>query len=231
MAYNRRHLLDRFFGQLRELQPGSVLDVGCGGGGLLELCLDASIAAEGVEADRHVVTAAADRGLVVHEGDAGALPTADGSCDWVTLRHVLHHLENPAAALDEACRVARTGVLVAEPWFDASIPSQALALRVDRWIKRQHQRLGRVHSDGLDANQILALLPVDQDFEADFQYYLRLRERLLWELEEEAAPLLEDLAADAAERVKYEELHEQARQDGLTYNGTMILCLRRRSSF
>ena len=230
MADNRDHLVDRFFERLRALQPASVLDVGCGGGRLLWLCRDRGIAAEGVEADRQAVTELSHRGFAVHEGDAAALPGADRGFDWVALRHVLHHLPDVATALDEACRVAETGVLVAEPWFDESIPSQSLALRLDRWIKRQHQRPGRVHEDGLDANQVLALLPLEQDFEIDFEYYLRLRERPLDELEAEAAPLLDGLADDDPQRAEYQALHAEARQNGLTYGGTMILCLRRRQA-
>ena len=230
MAANRDELLGRFFHRLAALQPASVLDVGCGSGRLLELCRDAGITAEGLEADRQAVTEVSDRGFAVHEGDAAALPGTDRGFDWVALRHVLHHLGDVATALDEACRVARTGVLVAEPWFDESIPSQALGLRLDRWIKRQHQRLGQVHEDGLDANQILALLPLDQDFEIDFEYYLHLRERPLDELEAEAAPLLESLPGDDPERAEYQALHAEARQNGLTYGGTMILCVRRRQA-
>ena len=193
MDDNRSHLTNRFFQRLRDLQPDAVLDVGCGSGHLLELCRDAGIAAEGVEPDRQRVTELLGRGFTVHEGDAAGFAAADASCDWVTLRHVLHHLEDVASALDEACRVARTGLLVAEPWFDDRVPSQALGLRVDRWIKRQHQRLGRVHEDSLRPNQILALLPVEQDFDIDFEYYLRLREQPLDELTLQAAPLLDGI--------------------------------------
>jgi len=230
MADNRDHLVKRFFERLRALQPASVLDVGCGGGRLLELCQDAGISAEGVEADSEAVTQLSHGGFTVHQGDATALSGADRGFDWVALRHVLHHLPDVATALDEACRVAETGVLLAEPWFDESIPSQSLALRLDRWIKRQHQRLGRVHEDGLDANHVMALLPFDQDFEIDFDYYLRLREQPIDELETEVAPLLDGLADDDPERAEYQALHAEARQNGVTYCGTMILCLRRRQA-
>ena len=228
MADNRSHLTNRFFQRLRELEPGSVLDVGCGAGHLLELCRDAGIAAEGVEADARLVAELSDQGLLVHQGDASGLPKADASFDLVTLRHVLHHLEDVATALDEACRVARTGVLVVEPWHDQSIPSQALALRFDSWMKRQDQRLGQTHQEDLAARQILALLPVDGDFEIDWQCYVRLREQPLQELQALATPLLEGLSDDDAERQEFDNLVQEARRHGITYNGTMILCLRRR---
>ncbi len=223
---NRVHLLMRFFRRLRALEPASVLDVGCGDGRLLELCRDAGTRAQGIDADELAVRALLNRGLVVHEGDAAALP-ADASFDWVTLRHVLHHLPDAATALDEACRVAQTGVLLAEPWFDVTIPSQSLALRLDRWLKRQHQRLGRVHGDALAASEILALLPMDQNFEVELEHYLLLGERPLADLEAEAAPLLNQLAEGDPESAKYGLLLAEARQNGLTHGGTMILCLRR----
>lgn len=223
-ADNREQLLERFFQRLRALAPRSVLDVGCGNGRLLELCRDAGIPAEGIEADSQKVRELTDRGLTVREGDAAALPGDDRSFDWVALRHVLHHLANVAVALDEACRVAKTGLLLAEPWFDTSIPSQALALRIDRWIKHQHQRTGRVHEEALDTNQVMALLPVDQDFEIESEHYLRLRERPLEDLQTETAPLLE-----GPEQAEYERLEAEALKNGLTYGGTMILCLRRRN--
>lgn len=225
---NREHLLRRFFQRLRALEPESVLDVGCGKGRLLELCREAGILANGLEADAERVRELTDRGFTVTEGDASALPSGNRAFDWVVLRHVLHHLENVAMALDEACRVARTGVLVAEPWFDTSIPSQSLALRIDRWIKRQHQRSGRVHADALDANQVMALLPVDQDFQIESEHYLRLRERPLEDLQAETEPLLEGLAHDDPERAEYERLEGEVLKNGLTYCGTMILCPRRR---
>ncbi len=230
MAHNRSHLTDRFFQRLRELQPGSVLDVGCGGGRLLELCRDAGIAAEGVEAEARLVSELSDQGLSVHEGDAAALPKADASFDWVTLRHVLHHLEDVATALDEACRVARIGVLVAEPWHDTSIPSQALAHRIDLWMKSQDQRLGHIHQENLAAKQILALLPVDGDFEVDWHCYVCLREQPLEEVEALAAPLLKGLSDDDAERQEFDNLCQEVRRNGITYNGTMIVSIRRRQA-
>ena len=228
MADNRSHLTDRFFQRLQELQPGSVLDVGCGGGRLLELCRDAGIAAEGVEAEARLVSELSDQGLSVHEGDAAALPKADASFDWVTLRHVLHHLEDVAIALDEACRVARVGVLVAEPWHDTGIPSQALAWRIDLWMKSQDRRLGHTHQENMDAKQILALLPVDSDFDVDCHYYVRLQEQALEELDALAAPLLEGLSDGAAERQEFDSLCQEVRRNGITYNGTMIVSIRRR---
>ena len=131
MDANHRLLASIFSDRLLALHPRSVLDVGCGAGLLLERCRAADVRAVGIE----------PRFESLH---AGALPFANASFDWVTMRHVPHHLEHPRAAFAEAWRVARTGLLIAEPWYDPTVPSQHTALAADRWLKRQDRRRGKI---------------------------------------------------------------------------------------
>lgn len=89
------------------------LDVGCGPGHWLSQLRAAHRPSLvlGVERDplhaRHAITQ-----LPVVRGDAAALPLRDGAFDAVTMRLVLRHLTQPAAALAELARVTRVGGVV-----------------------------------------------------------------------------------------------------------------------
>jgi SAM-dependent methyltransferase len=110
------------------IRPGeSVLDVGCGTGvflpGLVALVggagrvvgLDHSPAFLGDARKRLAEAAIVDRVELV-EGDAHHLPFPEATFDVAHCERVLMHLEDPAAAVREMCRVVRPGgrLLVAE---------------------------------------------------------------------------------------------------------------------
>lgn len=155
---HRRALTRAFAERLLAEEPRDVLDVGCGAGDLLVLLSAAGVTARGVEPDVAAAEAACARGLAVERGPGAPLELPDGSVDWVTLRHVPHHLERPREVFAEAWRVARTGVQLAEPWFDDRRAEQRTARALDRFLKRLERRRGRHHGDVLDANELLALL-------------------------------------------------------------------------
>lgn len=125
----------------------------------MRACLEHGVAARGIEPDAARVAEARSQGLPVEAGDAAALPHGDGSWDWVTLRHVAHHLERPREAFSQAWRVARSGLLVAEPWYDPQLDSQRAGLAIDRFLKRLDRRRGVFHGDVLCEGELLALLP------------------------------------------------------------------------
>ena len=97
---NRDWLLGHFATLLHAQEPRSVLDVGCGNGLLMKACLERGVATTGIDLPGPGLDALGADGLDVREGTAAALPFEDGSVDWVTLRHVPHHLEQPATELD-----------------------------------------------------------------------------------------------------------------------------------
>ncbi|MDF1799333.1 MAG: class I SAM-dependent methyltransferase, partial [Planctomycetota bacterium] len=156
---NHLWLMGEFVELLARQAPETVLDVGCGSGGLLRACAARGIAATGIDQAGPRLEALAADGFDVREGSAYELTLEDGAVDWVTMRHVPHHLEDPGRALAEALRVAKTGLLVAEPHFDVSVPSQRAALALDIWEKRQHRRGGMHHAEVFDLGGLLALLP------------------------------------------------------------------------
>jgi SAM-dependent methyltransferase len=219
------YLAGKFFARLQRLAPESVLDVGCGGGRLLHQCRDAGIPAHGVEPEPAAVDGLTDAGLAATAAAAENLPFADRSFDWVTMRHISHHLADERPAVAEAFRVCRGGVLVAEPWLDLTIPSQRVARRLDAWIEQQHTRVGQVHRVPLAAGSFLAAIPPGVEIRAEMEQVLVLRDRPDAWLRGEAEPFTAKLQPDAA--AEFEAIEVAARTDGLTYNGTSILVLRR----
>jgi len=93
-----------------------LLDIGTGTGRILEVLAPHTVHATGVDASREMLALAranlARSGLAnaeVRHADMYALPFAAESFDLVTIHHVLHYAEDPAAALREAARVLRPG--------------------------------------------------------------------------------------------------------------------------
>jgi len=154
-ASNRQRLAHYFQTRLLELRPRSVLDVGCGDGSLVRALRATGVEALGVEPARERLAAG---GFTVC-ADAEELPARSAQFDWVALRHVPHHLPDLPAALREAWRVARSGLLLAEPWYDEAEDSQRLGLRADRLLKHVDRAAGRFHADCLGVNELVAELP------------------------------------------------------------------------
>jgi SAM-dependent methyltransferase len=89
-------------------------------------------------------------------GTAEALPLPDGSFDLVTFENSLHHVTDIRRALGEAMRVARRAIVIVDPWFDLSIPSQKVGDRLERWLKTLDRMTGMVHWDPIPAGEITA---------------------------------------------------------------------------
>lgn len=120
-----RHLLTRFLRRVdeaaAELEPASVLDVGCGEGVVTERLAQrlAPTKVLGVDADESHLKAEWDSrsasNLSFAAGSAYDLPFADGSFDLVCCIEVLEHLERPRDALAEMSRVAGRALLLSVP--------------------------------------------------------------------------------------------------------------------
>ena len=220
--------LGRFVQWLIELEPESVLDVGCGSGRLLEQIHAAGITATGLDRAGPKLDELRAKGLEVREGTAYELPFGDRSVDWVTLRHVPHHLEHPARAFAEALRVARTGVLIAEPSFDTSLASQRTAIELDLWEKRQDRRGGMHHAEVYELGALIAMLPADNGCEIESRRIFRLRQRSIHEFEQQASARIEDLPSDHPERIALADLLADCADHGLSWNGSLLVAVRRR---
>lgn len=88
----------------------SVLDVGCGPA--IDRWMDTGIAWHGVDGSYVLSDHNFDRGITIDQAPAHCLPYGPKTYDLVYSRHVWEHLPHYLPALQEACRVARRGVLV-----------------------------------------------------------------------------------------------------------------------
>lgn len=227
-----RRLRRLFAVRLAVLHPRSVLDVGCGRGELLAELAAAQIDARGIEPNAERVATAVEAGLSVREATAVPLDEDDDAVDWVTLRHVPHHLAEPGAALAEALRVARSGVLVAEPCFDASVPSQHVAQRFDRWLKARDREGGMVHADEMSLGDLLAALAEHRtldDLDVESETHVRLDPRPPGWLERAAAGALATLPPESDAAREFLEIQRDAHRHGVTAQGTLIVTLRKRA--
>ena len=105
---------------MADVRGQSVLDIGCGDGTYTIELFDVGQPARlhAVEPAETAVAAArakaGSRPIVFQCGSAYELPYAGSSFDWAWMRGVLHHLERPYEAINEALRVAQR-LLVIEP--------------------------------------------------------------------------------------------------------------------
>lgn len=226
-AANRKELLLRFALRLAEERPRSVLDVGAGRGDLGIALRRARVPVTSTETTLPAAQHLARLGFRVLVARAEALPLGHRSVDWVALRHVCHHLPDLDLALAEAVRVARSGLAIAEPWYDRSMPSQVLAERIERWRRRQHRRLGRVHADDVSVGELIERLPERDAF--DFRVETVLRPRRVPRSEIETALLREaqGLGREHPDRDELRQLLAELHSGAPTWNGSAVLVARR----
>jgi len=101
------------------LNAKRLLDIGTGTGRLLEVLAPKVEHAIGIDQSREMLALARNnlaRGGIdnaeVRQADMYALPFEGQSFDVVTIHHVLHYADDPAAALAEAARVTKPGGVV-----------------------------------------------------------------------------------------------------------------------
>jgi SAM-dependent methyltransferase len=104
------------------IEPGqSVLDVACGPGFTAAAAAERGARVRGLDFSDAMLAVARARhpGLAFDQGDAEALPYADGAFDAVVSNFGIHHAPNPVNALAEARRVLRPGGRLAfSVWAD-----------------------------------------------------------------------------------------------------------------
>ncbi len=147
-----------FRSEIAAQRPESLCDVGCGAGGLVAHVRALGIAAAGIDPEPAKVAEGRKAGLDLRPGKAESLPFPDASFDLVTFENSLHHVTEIGRALAEAARVARRAIVIVDPWFDLSIPSQAVGDRFERWLKRIDRMTGMVHWDPIPAGEIVGAL-------------------------------------------------------------------------
>lgn len=213
----------RFVERLLALAPRSVLDVGCGVGGLLASLKGRVADLHGIDPDPARIDEARAAGLNVGPGDAYALAHPAQSIDIVTFQYVPHHLADWPRALAEALRVARRGVLVIEGWYDRSLPSQETAAQLEAWSKAIDRATGMVHENYPSAGQLVASLPDVSGYRIEQQTHLVLRSRTLADVMQESETQLAKLPSPDEARQTLQRHLTAARQTGVSYEGATIL--------
>ena len=117
-------------GMALELTPeGSVLDVGCGDGLLLQMLAQKGIQAQGVDISDVAVKECNKKGFTVQKNDftTDLLPFEKGSFDTVIALDVLEHVYNPEKLLSEMNRVSKSNIVISVPNF-GSLPARVQVL-------------------------------------------------------------------------------------------------------
>jgi|GEM_PF-689110 len=106
------------------LHDGSVLDIGCGDGLLMEYLKKRGLECAGVDISSQAISICAGRGLDCRQADiTERLPFNNSSFDNVLLIDVLEHIFQPGEVLKEAYRVSRKFVFISVPNF-VSLPAR-----------------------------------------------------------------------------------------------------------
>jgi len=131
--FSSQHVLYREFAEdllstLDELvKPDGkcLLDIGCGGGFLVEAAETAGFKAEGIEANKNMVQWCVDRGLQVQQGDVTMLKNSNRRYDVIVLSAILEHVSEPQKLLRNCRQLLSTeGVLlIAQASYDGLLPT------------------------------------------------------------------------------------------------------------
>jgi ubiquinone/menaquinone biosynthesis C-methylase UbiE len=118
----------------------SVLDCGCGDGGVARLLRQRVRAVVGIDVEPFP-TWSDDTGLTFRVADAEQLPFEDERFDVVYSKDSLHHMETPERALDEYRRVLKGGgtalIVEANRFNPLFYPHMTLALGHEHFTRRR----------------------------------------------------------------------------------------------
>jgi len=140
---------------LRMIKQGSVFDIGCGDGLLLEHLKKKGLQVSGIDISSVAVEICRSRGLNCIQGDiTDVLPYSDDTYENVLLIDVLEHMFLPLEVLEEAARISKKYVYISVPNF-VSLPARFQVL-LGRVPENNTPRDGHVYFMTLDV--ILSLV-------------------------------------------------------------------------
>lgn len=117
-----RDLLQNLYGII-DPSGKRLIDIGCGGGFVVEEAAAMGFISEGIEANGAVVKWCRKRGLNVSQGDIHKLKK-EKEYDVIVLSAVLEHLPAPAQMLELCTRILKPGgfILVSQAVYDGLLP-------------------------------------------------------------------------------------------------------------
>lgn len=225
-AVYRQKLLE----EIVALRPKRILEVGCGGGTFLRSAATIGAELHGVDPDPALIEPLRQEGFSVEVGRAEQLAYADNSFDVVVFSYTAHHIGDWNKALKESLRVAQS-VVVLDPWHDITIPSQAMAARLDQWSKTIDGATGMVHKDCMNAATLLEpmrdRLPT---LDIRYAYMLMLRPTGIGEIRQYIHEQLKK-APDAQQwKASADSLLADVEANGCSEDGAVLLCIARRGN-
>lgn len=211
-----------FWKQLMLQRPSSVLDVGAGRGALVSRLADENVRAAGIDRDDSLVATARAEGLDIKKAEAELLPHGSGAFDWAVSEFSLHHFKSPDAVLREMLRVAQTGVLILDQWFDMDLAHQRVASDFRNWCKERDRARGKMRAPNLQTAALHALMArVAPQLHYTVQTLLMPMPMSLNSMAAEARAY--GLAPDTDAMLAFDDLFMRANTDGITHDGAAIL--------
>ncbi len=115
---HKRELAKNEIKFINDLNPGAILDIGCGTGAILE-GIDAAWEKHGVEVSKYAASKASDVGKIFI-GELHQAKYPDNYFDAILLFHVIEHLNSPVNVMIEIHRILKEGgfLIVGTPDFD-----------------------------------------------------------------------------------------------------------------
>ncbi|EEP72061.1 methyltransferase [Micromonospora sp. ATCC 39149] len=107
-----------------------LVDLGCGAGLLAPHLAGKGYRHVGVDLTRSALAQAAEHGVTPVNGDATAVPLADGCADVVAAGELLEHVPDWRRAVAEACRLLRPGGLLVLDTLNDTVLSRLVAVEV-----------------------------------------------------------------------------------------------------
>jgi SAM-dependent methyltransferase len=142
-----------------------VLDLGCGLGGYSKVLAERGLDVTALDVMPEYVERARALGVRADRYDGERLPLADDSVDTVFMLEVIEHLEDPAALLREARRVARRNVLLSTPNCTQSF--ERVPIEFSHMLEVDHKQFFTVDSLRELLDGVFGSCVVEQDFPID----------------------------------------------------------------